>query len=133
VHHREQARAVVEAVSAYDPTLPVLGLPGSVFLEEAEKAGLRTVTEAFADRAYTPEGTLVPRTTDGAVLHDPAVVAERVRSLVVDHTVEAIDGTVLTVTAESVCVHGDTPAAVEMATAIRSLLDTEGITVEPFV
>ena len=133
VHHREQARAVVAAVHSYDPTLPVLGLPGSVFLEEAEKAGLRTVTEAFADRAYTPEGTLVPRTTDGAVLHDPAVVAERVRRLVADHTLEAVDGTVLTVTAESVCVHGDTPAAVEMATAIRSLLDTEGITVEPFV
>ncbi|MDI9977984.1 5-oxoprolinase subunit PxpA [Rhodococcus sp. IEGM 1307] len=133
VHHREQARAVVAAVHSYDPTLPVLGLPGSVFLEEAEKAGLRTVTEAFADRAYTPEGTLVPRTTDGAVLHDPAVVAERVRRLVVDHTLEAVDGTVLAVTAESVCVHGDTPAAVEMATAIRSLLDTEGITVEPFV
>ena len=133
VHHREQARAVVAAVRAYDETLPVLGLPGSVFLEEAEKAGLRTVTEAFADRAYTPEGTLVPRTMDGAVLHDPAVVAERVRRLVADHTLEAVDGTVLTVTAESVCVHGDTPAAVEMATAIRSLLDTEGITVEPFV
>jgi UPF0271 protein len=133
VHHREQARAVVAAVGAYDPTLPVLGLPGSMFLEEAEKAGLRTVTEAFADRAYTPEGTLVPRTTDGAVLHDPVVVAERVRRLVVDHTVEAVDGTVLTVAAESVCVHGDTPAAVEMATAIRSLLDTDGITVEPFV
>ena len=133
VHHREQARAVVAAVRAYDETLPVLGLPGSVFLEEAEKAGLRTVTEAFADRAYTPEGTLVPRTTDGSVLHDPAVVAERVLRLVVDHTLEAVDGTVLAVTAESVCVHGDTPAAVEMATAIRSLLDTEGITVEPFV
>ncbi|EKT76565.1 hypothetical protein WSS_A41990 [Rhodococcus opacus M213] len=133
VHHREQARAVVAAVSAYDEALPVLGLPGSAFLEEAEKAGLRTVTEAFADRAYTPEGTLVPRTTDGAVLHDPAVVAERVLRLVVDHTLEAVDGTVLAVTAESVCVHGDTPAAVEMATAIRSLLDTEGITVEPFV
>ena len=133
VHHREQARAVVAAVRAYDETLPVLGLPGSVFLEEAEKAGLRTVTEAFADRAYTPEGTLVPRTTDGSVLHDPAVVAERVRRLVADHTLEAVDGTALTVTAESVCVHGDTPAAVEMATAIRSLLDTEGITVEPFV
>ncbi|MFC0447880.1 LamB/YcsF family protein [Rhodococcus jostii] len=133
VHHREQARAVVAAVRAYDETLPVLGLPGSVFLEESEKAGLRTVTEAFADRAYTPEGTLVPRSTDGAVLHDPAAVAGRVRRLVVDHTLEAIDGTVLAVTAESVCVHGDTPAAVEMATAIRSLLDAEGITVEPFV
>ncbi|AOW95067.1 hypothetical protein BFN03_15410 [Rhodococcus sp. WMMA185] len=132
VHHRGQARAVVAAIRAYDETLPVLGLPGSMFLEEAESAGLRTVAEAFADRAYTPEATLVPRRTEGALLHDPTVVAHRVRRLVVDHTLDAIDGTVLPTTAESVCVHGDTPMAVEMATAIRSLLDSEGITVRPF-
>ncbi|WP_213574295.1 5-oxoprolinase subunit PxpA [Rhodococcus sp. USK13] len=133
VHHREQARAVVAAIRAYDDTLPVLGLPGSVFLEEAETAGLRTVAEAFADRAYTPEGTLVPRTTAGSVLHDPAVVAERVRRLALDSTLEAVDGTLLAIAPESVCVHGDTPAAVEMAASIRQLLDAEGITVEPFV
>ncbi|MEV0947482.1 5-oxoprolinase subunit PxpA [Rhodococcus sp. NPDC049939] len=132
VHHREQARAVVAAISAYDQTLPVLGLPGSVFFEEAESAGLRTVAEAFADRAYTPEGTLVSRTKQGAVLHDPALIAERVRRLVVDHTLEAIDGTVISVAAESVCVHGDTPQAVEIATAIRSLLDAQGVAVRPF-
>ncbi|WP_072686878.1 LamB/YcsF family protein [Rhodococcus marinonascens] len=133
VHHREQARAVVAAIRAYDQTLPVLGLPGSIFFEEAESAGLRTVAEAFADRAYTPEGTLVPRTTDGAVLNDPMVVAERVRRLVVDHALDAVDGTPLSVTAESVCVHGDTPKSVALTTAIRSLLDTECVTVRPFV
>lgn len=133
VHHRDQARAVVDAVLAYDETLPVLGLPGSLFLEEAEKAGLRTVTEAFADRAYTPEGTLVPRSEQGAVLHDPVVVAGRVRRMVVDGTIEAVDGTVLDLRAESVCVHGDTPGAVEMARAVRKLLDSEHIDVKPFV
>src|SRR3954451_4866277 len=77
VHHEEQAAAVVEAVTAYDRTLPVLGLPGSAWLRLAEEAGLTVVHEAFADRAYTPEGTLVSRRLPGAVLHAPAEIAER--------------------------------------------------------
>lgn len=133
VRHRTQARAVVDAVRALDPSLPVLGLPGSEFLEEAERAGLRTVPEAFADRAYTPEGTLVPRTEPGAVVHDPGVVARRVLQLVTTGTIEAIDGSRIAVSARTICVHGDTPAAVEMATAIRKLLDDEKIHVKPFV
>ena len=72
---QEQAAAVVEAVLAYDPSLPVLGLPGSAWLRQAEAAGLRTVREAFADRNYTPEGTLVPRREPDAVLHDPEEIA----------------------------------------------------------
>lgn len=133
VHHRDQARAVVEAVRAVDPSLPVLGLPGSAFLDEAEKAGLRVVTEAFADRAYTPEGTLVPRTEAGAVVHDPDTVAARVLQLVTTGTIDAIDGTRIAMRAETICVHGDTPSAVEMAATIRKLLDDEKIHVKPFV
>ena len=132
VHHREQARAVVDAVRSYDASLPVLGLPGSVFLAEAEAAGLTVVTEAFADRAYTPEGTLVPRNQPGAVLHDPVSIAERVRRIVLEGIVDAIDGSTVTVRADSVCVHGDTPAAVDMATEIRRLLTASGVAITPF-
>ncbi|MEH6802453.1 LamB/YcsF family protein [Rhodococcus erythropolis] len=132
VHHRRQARAVVAAVVAYDSSLPVLGLPGSVFLEEACEAGLDVVAEAFADRAYTAEGTLVPRTESGAVLHDPALVAERVRRMVVDGELDAVDGSTLKITAESVCVHGDSPAAVDMAAAIRALLESSDVEITPF-
>ena len=132
VHHRRQARAVVAAVVAYDSSLPVLGLPGSVFLEEAREAGLDVVAEAFADRAYTAEGTLVPRTESGAVLQDPTLVAERVRRMVVDGELDAVDGSTLKVSAASVCVHGDSPAAVDMAVAIRALLESSDVEITPF-
>ena len=132
VHHRRQARAVVAAVVAYDSSLPVLGLPGSVFLEEAREAGLDAVAEAFADRAYTAEGTLVPRTESGAVLQDPTLVAERVRRMVVDGELDAVDGSTLKVAAASVCVHGDSPAAVDMAVAIRTLLESSDVEITPF-
>lgn len=133
VHHEAQARAVVDAVRAYDATLPVLGLPGSVLLRFAEAVGLRAVPEAFADRGYTPDGTLVPRSEVGAVLEDPDVVAARVVRLVTDGVVEAVDGSAVAVDAESVCVHGDTPGAVGMARAVRSALDAAGIGVRTFV
>ena len=132
VHHREQAKAVAEAVAAYDPRLPVLGLPGSAFLEEAERVGLRTVAEAFADRAYTPQGTLVSRSEPGAVLGDPEVVAQRVSTMITDGTVEAVDGTTVEVRAESICLHGDSPGAVAMANAVRNLLRVNAIDITPF-
>lgn len=133
VHHREQARAVVDAVRAYDASLPVLGLPDSVFLEEAERAGLRVVTEAFADRAYTPEGTLVSRLEPGAVLHDPDEVAERVLRMVTEGVVTAVDGSDVRVNAQSVCIHGDSPDATVMAVAVRRRLDAEKIDIRAFV
>jgi len=133
VHHREQARAVVDAVRSYDASLPLLGLPGSALLEEAERAGLVVVTEAFADRAYTPEGTLVSRREPGAVLHDPDEVAERVLRMVTEGTVIAIDGSVVPVNAQSVCIHGDSPGATAMAVAVRSRLDAENIDIRSFV
>ncbi|WP_299444799.1 LamB/YcsF family protein [uncultured Phycicoccus sp.] len=132
VHHEGHARAVVEAVRAYDPSLPVLGLPGSALLRRAEAAGLRAVREAFADRGYTPDGTLVPRGEPAAVLEDPAEVARRVVRLVTQGQVSAVDGSVVAVDAESVCLHGDTPGAVEMARRVRATLAEAGVTVRAF-
>jgi UPF0271 protein len=132
VAHERQAQAVVEAVRTYDPALPLLGLPGSVLLAEAERAGLRTVREAFADRAYTPEGTLVPRRESGSVLSDPAEVARRVVRMVTDGQVEAVDGTLVDVDVESVCVHGDSPGAVALAEAVRAGLAGAGVALAAF-
>ena len=133
VEHESQARAVVDAVRTYDPALPLVGLPGSVLLATAERAGLRTIREAFADRAYTPQGTLVPRREAGAVLSDPAEVARRVVQMGVDGHVDAIDGSRVTVHAESVCVHGDSPGAVAMAQRIRADLAAAGVELGAFV
>src|SRR6476661_2413885 len=132
VHHEVQARAVVDAVRSVDPTLPLLGLPGSRLLALAEVAGLRAVTEAFADRGYTPEGTLVPRSQPGALLHDPAEVAARMVRLVTDGKITAVDGSDVAVRAESLCVHGDSPGAVQMAGAVRDALEQAGVTVAAF-
>ncbi len=133
VHHQQQAQAVVDAVLAYDPSLPLLGLPGSALLAAGERAGLRTVREAFADRAYTPEGTLVSRREEGAVLHDPDVVGARVVQMVTEGSVVAVDGSIVALEADSVCVHGDSPGAVEMAAAVRSRLDEAAVDVRAFV
>jgi UPF0271 protein len=132
VHHEAQAAAVVAAVRDYGGELPVLGLPGSAFLRAAERAGLRAVPEFFVDRGYTPEATLVPRSAPGALLHDPEEVTARVLRLVVEGTVAAVDGTDVAVRAESACVHGDSPGAVEMARAVRAGLKKAGVTVRAF-
>ncbi len=133
VHHEAQAEAVVEAVRRYDPALPVLGLPGSRFLALAADAGLTTVAEAFADRAYTPEGTLVSRREDGAVLHDAEEVAARCVRMATRGEVEAIDGSDVAVRPDSLCVHGDSPGAVEMATRVRASVEQAGVRVASFV
>ncbi len=127
-----QARAIVDAVVAYDSSLPLLGPPGSVLLRLAEAAGLRTVREAFADRGYTAAGLLVPRSEPGAVLTDPAAVSARVVRMVRDGVVTAVDGTEVALDAESVCVHGDTPGAVTIATAVRDALRDAGSTLRAF-
>jgi len=132
VHHEGQARAVVDAVRAYDPSLPVLGLPGSSLLRRAEAAGLRPVPEGFADRGYTPEGTLVPRREPGALVTDLAAVAERAVRMAVDGVVTAVDGTAVDVAVASICVHGDTPGAVQLARAVRSALQEAGLDPVPF-
>lgn len=130
---RGQARAVAEAVHAADPNLLVLGLAGSVFFEEAQRVGLHTVAEAFADRAYRPDGQLVNRREEGAVLHDPVQIAERVTTMVNTGRVIAVDGSTIDVRVESVCVHGDSPGAVQIATAVRERLRAEGVELAAFV
>jgi UPF0271 protein len=132
VHHEGQARAVVEAVHAYDTTLPVLGLPGSALLRIAADAGLPTVGEGFADRGYLPDGTLVPRDRPEALVHDPAAVAERAVRMAAEGEVIAVDGSTVQMVIQSICVHGDTPGAVELAGAVRGALEAAGLTVAPF-
>ena len=133
VTDRDQARAVAEAVHAVDPGLPVLGLAGSVFFAEAERLGLRTVAEAFADRSYQPDGSLVPRGAPDAVLRDPGLIAERALAMVHNGEVTAVDGTVIRIEVESVCVHGDSPGAVGIAGAVRERLLAGGVDLEAFV
>ena len=133
VHHEEQAAAVVQAVVDYDATLPVLGLPGSVWLQQAQEAGLTVVLEAFADRAYTPDGTLVSRRQAGAVLDDADEIARRCVAIARGEPITDSAGGSLTVTADSICVHGDTAGAVDIARAVKDALTTSGVTVAPFV
>lgn len=133
VHDDVQAAAVVAAVATYDPSLPVLGLPGSAWLRLAGEAGLGTVREAFADRGYTPQGTLVPRSEPGALVTDIDEVARRVVQLATRGTVRSVAGTEVSVAAQSICVHGDSPGAVEMAVAVREALQAADVTISPFV
>ena len=132
VAHEGQARAVVDAVAAYGGELPVLGLPGSALLHAAEAAGLPAVREGFADRGYTSEGTLVPRREPGALVHDPVAVAERAVRMAVDGEVVAVDGTRVPLYVASICVHGDTAGAVELARAVRTALGAAGLALAPF-
>jgi UPF0271 protein len=129
---RPLADAVVAAAVEYDPSLAVLGLPGSALLAAADAAGLEAVPEAFVDRAYRPDGGLVPRREEGSVLTDPSTVADRAVRLAVDREVVAVDGSVVSVSARSLCVHSDTPGAVALARAVRDALDAAGVGVHRF-
>lgn len=131
-HDADQASAVVAAIQAYDPGLPILGLPGSELLVQAKESGHPVFVEAFVDRAYQPDGTLVPRSQEGAVLHDVDSIVERAVRLAVKGEVVAVDGTVVQVRPDSLCIHGDTPGAVEMATRVRAGLEAAGVALESF-
>jgi len=132
VHHEGQAAAVVAAVVDYDPALAVLGLAGSVWLRRAEEAGLRVVREAFADRAYTPEGTLLARRQPGAVLADAQEIARRCVAMATGLPISDVEGAPLTVTADSICVHGDTAGAADIARTVKAALTAAGVRVTPF-
>ncbi|MFH7594727.1 5-oxoprolinase subunit PxpA [Streptomyces racemochromogenes] len=134
VRDADQAGAVVDGVrlAAGEAGLPVLGLPGSLLLAAAAEAGLEAVPEAFADRAYTPEGTLVPRGTPGAVLHEPDVVVARAVRMAAQGQATASDGSTVRVRARSLCLHGDTPGAAGLALRVREALGAAGVRVEAF-
>ncbi|MEL4356815.1 MULTISPECIES: LamB/YcsF family protein [unclassified Luteococcus] len=136
VAHEAQATAVVDALEMFSSTRPepitLLGLPGAVVLDLAVARGLPIAREAFADRGYTAQGTLVSRREPGAVLHDAAAVAQRMVQLVTTGRITAVDGSEVTVSADSICVHGDSPGAVAMAVEVRRALAGAGITLRAF-
>lgn len=132
VDRPEHAEAVVAAAHEFDPSMAVLGAPGSPLLAAADRCGMEAVPEAFADRAYLPDGLLVPRTEPDSVLTDPGEVAARAVSLATDRTVTAIDGSTVAVQARSICIHGDTPGAVSLARAVRAGLEMADVRLHPF-
>jgi UPF0271 protein len=133
VENETVARAVAEAILSLDPDLrfvALAGKKGETMRRVGEEIGLRVVYEAFPDRAYTPEGTLVSRKTPGAVISDPHQVAARALEMA-RGTVVAVDGTPLRLEVQTLCVHGDNPAAVELVKRIRTTLEADGITLKP--
>ena len=127
-----QALAVIDAILAIDPRLPLVGLAGSRVLDLAQEKGLRTIAEAFADRAYHANGTLVSRREAGSVLHDAQLIAQRMLQLITQGGVTSIEGQFTPIKADSICVHGDSPGAIEMARQIRNLLEEKGIAIRAF-
>ena len=127
-----QADAVIAAIKEIDPSLVLMALAGAPILTRAADAGLATVAEAFGDRAYTPDGQLLSRREKGAVLHEADAVAARMLRLATEGVIEAIDGSTLRLQADSICVHGDSAGAVDMARRIREELVAGGVTIAPF-
>jgi UPF0271 protein len=126
------AGALVDAVRAFDPALPVLSPPGSAVAARCAEAGMRAICECFADRAYQPDGTLLPRSRPGAVIHDVDRVVERAVAMATTGVVEAIDGSSVHVPADSMCVHADTPGAAALARAIREALVAADVELRSF-
>lgn len=132
-HDAKQGQAVIDAIKAIDPTLVLMGLANAPILKLAQASGLKSVAEAFADRAYTPDGQLVSRREQGSVLHDTHLIARRMLQLAHKGTLEAIDGSTIRIDAQSICVHGDSPGAVAIAQEIRRAFEADGITVQSFL
>jgi UPF0271 protein len=126
------ADAIARAVHDVDSALALLGLAGSAMITAADRIGIRGVSEAFVDRAYRADGTLVPRGEVGAVLSDITSTAERALQMVAEGRVRAIDGSFVELKAESLCTHGDGPHAVAILSAVRRRLDAAGVRVAAF-
>jgi UPF0271 protein len=127
-----QATAVVRAVLDFDPQLPILTLAGGALAEAAVELGVRAVAESFADRAYQADGTLVDRSQPGALLTDPQVIVSRAVAMVQEGQIADVDGQPVGIRTESLCVHGDTPGAVSIATRVRAGLEGAGIELRSF-
>ncbi len=132
-HDPKQGQAVIDGIKAVDASLVLMGLAGSPILDLAREAGLQVVAEAFADRAYQPDGQLVSRREPGAVLHDAELIARRMLRLAYQGTLEAIDGSTIRIDAQSICVHGDSPGAVAIAREIRRSFEADGVRVRSFL
>lgn len=132
-HDMRQAKAIIEAIKAIDSALVLIALSGSPLVSFARQAGLNVVSEAFADRAYSSDGTLVSRREKGAVLSDPDMVAARMVKFVETGKITAIDGKEISLDAQSICLHGDSPSAVLMAKAVKAALERAAVTLKPFV
>ena len=129
----KQAADVITAIKAIDPALVLMALSGAPIVAQAREAGLAVVCEAFADRAYNPDGSLVSRRLPGSVIHDPQAVAERILRLINEGRITAIDGTDIALEAQSICIHGDTPTAVAIARTLRERLTAQGVALSSFI
>lgn len=126
------AALCVRAIRAVDPGLVFVTLPYSETYRAAEKAGLRIACEIYADRSYTDQGELTPRSQPGAVIHDPAQSLEQVLEMVVNGRIPTTGGKKLAVTPDTLCIHGDTKGAVDIARRLRGALEANGVTIAPF-
>ena len=132
--HQPTAQGIIDAVAAFDSGLILVTLagPGGEMMRELARAkGLKCAKEAFADRSYTPEGRLTPRGSQGAVVHDPKEVAERCLRMAQDGSVEAVSGEVVKLDADTICVHGDNPSAVELVKSVKGALERAGVELMP--
>jgi len=130
VRNRELADAIARGVAAFDTSLILFGLPGSEILAAGRAAGLRVAAEVFADRAYEADGSLASRRKPGSVIHDADAVVARAVRMISDRTVVAIDGSMVKLDADTICVHGDTPGSDVLAAKIRAGLESSGVTVK---
>ncbi len=131
-HDARQAADVIEGIKAVDPSLILMALAGAPIVAQARAAGLTVVCEAIADRAYNADGSLVSRRLPGSVIHDPAQVAERMLRMVTEGKISTIDGVDIPLEAQSICIHGDNPAAVALARALRDTLAARGVELKSF-
>jgi UPF0271 protein len=126
------AEAIVAATRDFDPKLPIIAIAGSKLHQAAERLGQPVVAEGFPDRGYAPDGSLAKRGTEGAIVHDADLAAQRAVRMAKEGTVEALDGTIVELAPGTLCIHGDNPGSVATAKAIRAALEREGITIRAF-